>query len=163
MGDQKIVRPSVARVKIDYKFRPYTPAEAATEEDAAEEAAALAKDAARIDDPEQTPNGTRQVCTYAKLLQAVAVSPKSIHMGDGQSPAFIGRQKYKTDQQQIKEKEAKRKRSAKLYDKISAIMIFYHNNSISRCSDSACQGIHGLTATPGHFLELVTLCFQQIH
>ena len=59
--------------------------------------AAQEKEPKRIDDPEHTPGGTRQVSTYDALLQAIANSPKSVYMGGGQSKCFIGRQKYKND------------------------------------------------------------------
>ena len=43
-------------------------------------------------------------------------------MGGGQTPAFIGRQKYKANQQKIKQRTANRKKSAKVYDKLNAAL-----------------------------------------
>ena len=75
-----------------------------------------------IDDAEHTPGGTIQVSTYDALLQDIADSPKSVYMGGGRTPAYIGRQKYKADQQKVKQQAANRKKSAKVYDKISAAL-----------------------------------------
>ena len=76
------------------------------------------------EDPEQTPSGTimHKVRNYDTLLQDIADSPKSVYMGGGRTPAYIGRQKYKADQQKVKQQAANRKKSAKVYDKISAAL-----------------------------------------
>ena len=72
------------------------------------EDAAQAKEAARVDDLEQTPGVTRQVSTYDKLLQDIADSPKSVHMGGGQSKCLIGRQKYIRNIEQVNRKQSRK-------------------------------------------------------
>ena len=76
------------------------------------------------EDPEQTPSGTimHKVRNYDTLLQDVADSPKSVYMGGGKTSAFIGRQKYKADQQKTKQQTANKKKSTQVYDKISAAL-----------------------------------------
>ena len=58
--------------------------------------------------------------TYDVLLQAIADSLKSVYMGGGQSKCFIGRQKYKSDQQKTKQKAARRKTSSRVFDRMIA-------------------------------------------
>ena len=69
----------------------------------------------------KTPGG-KGVSTYDALLQDIANSPKSAYMGGGKSKCFIGRQKYKSDQQKTKQKAAREKRSARMLDRISALL-----------------------------------------
>ena len=59
---------------------------------------------------------------YGVLLQAIVDSPKSAYMGGGQSKWFIGRQKYISDQQKTKQKATRRNKSARLLDRMGALV-----------------------------------------
>ena len=57
---------------------------------------------------------------YCKIL--LILQSLFICMGGGKTPCFIGRQKYKADQQKTKQRTANKKKSTKVYDKISAAL-----------------------------------------
>ena len=87
---KKDAAPTKGGDAIEEDAAPTKGGDVAIEEDAAEGAAAQAKRPTHNDDPELTPGGTTQVSTYDVLLQAIADSPKSVHMGGDQSKCFIG-------------------------------------------------------------------------